>query len=106
MTNFLSNAAKFANKGSQIDVAVEGHTENIRISVSNDGDGVPDAFRDQIFEPFAQPASSATRARDGTGLGLNIARQIVEQTGGTIGFDSVNGGRTTFWFTVPVNQPV
>jgi len=106
MTNLLTNAAKFAEKGSQVEVAVEGHMKNVRISVSNDGDGIPEAFRDQIFKPFAQVAPSATRARGGTGLGLNITKQIVEQTGGKIGFESAEGGRTTFWFTVPVNQPV
>lgn len=105
MTNLLTNAAKFANKGSNVDVSVKGQMKAVRISVSNDGDGVPPAFRDQIFKPFAQAAPSATRARGGTGLGLNITKQIVEQTGGKIGFDSEAGGRTTFWFTVPVNKP-
>jgi PAS domain S-box-containing protein len=105
MTNLLTNAVKFAEKGSRVDVAVEGHAENVRISVANDGDGIPEAFRDQLFKPFAQASPSAPPARGGTGLGLNITKQIVEQTGGKIGFDSTEGGRTTFWFTVPVNQP-
>lgn len=105
MTNLLTNAAKFAETGSKVDIAVEGHAKNVRISVSNDGDGIPEAFRDQIFKAFAQAAPSGTRARGGTGLGLNITKQIVEQTGGKIGFDSKAGGRTTFWFTVPINQP-
>lgn len=105
MTNLLTNAAKFADEGSTIDVVVEGQAEVIRVSVGNEGDGISDAFRDQIFKPFAQAAPSATRARGGTGLGLNITKKIVEQTGGTIGFESAQGGRTTFWFTVPINQP-
>ncbi len=104
MTNLLTNAAKFAEHGSTIDVTVEGHTKGVRVSVANVGEGIPDAFRDQIFKPFSQAASSATRSRGGTGLGLNITRQIVEQTGGTIGFDSIQGGKTTFWFTVPVRE--
>lgn len=105
MTNLLTNAAKFAEEGSTIDVVVEGRPKVIRVSVANEGDGIPDAFRDQIFKPFSQAATLATRARGGTGLGLNITKQIVEQTGGTIGFDSDQDGRTTFWFTVPLNEP-
>jgi signal transduction histidine kinase len=104
MTNLLVNAAKFADQGSIIDVTVEGQAEAIRVSVANKGAGIPDAFRDHIFKPFSQAALSATRARGGTGLGLNITKQIVEQTGGTIGFESDQGGRTTFWFTVPIND--
>tara|TARA_R110002051_G_scaffold83650_9_gene148324 strand:- start:5888 stop:7711 length:1824 start_codon:yes stop_codon:yes gene_type:complete len=105
MTNLLTNAAKFAKGGSTIDVVIEGKPKVIRVSVANEGDGIPDTFREQIFKPFAQAAPSDTRARGGVGLGLSITKQIVEQTGGTIGFDSAEGGRTTFWFTVPVNQP-
>ena len=104
MTNLLTNAAKFADQGSIIDVTVEGQAEAIRVSVANEGAGIPDAFSDHIFKPFSQAALSATRARGGTGLGLNITKQIVEQTGGTIGFESDHGGRTTFWFTVPIND--
>lgn len=104
MTNLLTNAAKFADKGSTIDVTIEGHAKTVRVSVVNEGAGIPDAFRNDIFKPFAQATTSITRARGGTGLGLNITKQIVEQTGGKIGFDSAPGGRTTFWFTVPTND--
>ncbi|WP_299794418.1 PAS domain S-box protein [uncultured Marivita sp.] len=106
MTNLLTNAAKFAAEGSMIDIEVEGQPKDIRVSVANEGHGISDSFRDQIFKPFVQAAPSATRARGGTGLGLSITKKIVEQTGGTIGFDSEENGRTTFWFTVPVNEPV
>lgn len=105
MANLLTNAAKFAEEGSTIEIMVEGQAKDVRVSVANEGAGIPEAFHDQIFKPFSQAASSATRARGGTGLGLNITKQIVEQTGGTIGFESTQGGKTTFWFTVPVNEP-
>jgi PAS domain S-box-containing protein len=105
MTNLLTNAAKFADKGSAIEISVSGHPKEVRITITNQGDGIPDTFKDQIFKPFSQAENSATRSRGGTGLGLNISKQIVEQTGGTIGFDSIRGGKTTFWFTVPVDKP-
>lgn len=105
MTNLLTNAAKFADKGSTIDVTVEKQSEVIRVEVTNEGVGISQAFRNQVFKPFAQEVTSSTGAKGGTGLGLNITKQIVEQTGGTIGFDSDQGGKTTFWFTVPINEP-
>jgi signal transduction histidine kinase len=105
MTNLLTNAAKFADKGSMIDVVVEGQANAIRVSICNEGGGIPVAFRDKIFKPFTQAAPSSTRARGGTGLGLHITKQIAEQTGGIIGFESPKGGRTKFWFTVPINGP-
>ncbi|WP_458789521.1 sensor histidine kinase [Yoonia sp. MH D7] len=104
MANFLTNAAKFAETGSRIKVLVERVEKAIKVSVMNSGAGIPDAFRDQIFKPFSQAQNSSTRARGGTGLGLNIAKQIVEQTGGSIGFDSENAGNTTFWFTIPTKS--
>jgi PAS domain S-box-containing protein len=105
MTNLLSNAAKFATKGNTIDVTVESQEDSVKISIANDGDGIPEDFRSHIFKPFSQALSSTKSSKGGTGLGLSITKQIVEQTGGTIGFDSTPGGRTTFWFTVPVEDP-
>jgi len=105
MTNLLSNAAKFADEGSLIDVTVDAPADVVRISVGNSGSGIPEAFRDEIFKPFSQAAPASTRKREGTGLGLSISKQIVEQMGGTIGFESAQDGRTTFWFTVPMYGP-
>ena len=104
MSNLLTNAAKFAVTGSSVNVVIERQAKTVKVSVTNEGVGIQDDFRDQIFKPFAQADSSARTAKGGTGLGLSITKQIVEQTGGTIGFDSTPGDRTTFWFTVPRND--
>ena len=106
MANLLSNAAKFADRASTVDVSVQKQGTEILVSISNTGPGIPDSFRDQVFKPFSQAAPSSNRTRGGTGLGLSIAQQIVEQMGGLIGFESVPDGRTTFWFTVPTDTPV
>lgn len=105
MTNLLSNASKFANKGSTITVTAEGQQTSILISVTNEGDGIPKTFQDQVFKPFSQAVPAATRARNGTGLGLSISKEMVEQMGGAIGFDCAQAGKTVFWFTVPLNEP-
>lgn len=100
MANLLSNAAKFAAKDSAIEVGVSRQDDVIRISVSNMGPGIPQSFQSRVFTPFSQAATGSERQAGGTGLGLSITKQIVEQMGGTIGFESVVNGNTTFWFTV------
>ena len=105
MANLLSNAAKFADGGGTVEVAIEGLQKSIKVAVSNTGAGIPEAFRDQIFRPFSQAAPTSTRKRGGTGLGLSITKQMVEQMGGEIGFTSARGQSTTFWFTIPVHDP-
>lgn len=104
MANLLSNAAKFAEKGSTIDVDVERQADTIKVSVSNTGSAIPDSFQDHIFEPFAQAAAVSTRNRGGSGLGLSITKRMVEQMGGEIGFTSAEDCGTVFWFTIPVND--
>lgn len=104
MTNLLTNAAKFANPDSTVEIAIEPQSGFVKISVVNIGETIPDDFRDRAFKPFSQASTRSTQKRGGTGLGLNITKQIVEKTGGTIGFDSTAEGRTTFWFTVPTTE--
>jgi signal transduction histidine kinase len=100
MANLLSNAAKFADRGTKVKVTAELLGSVIRVAVSNVGEGIPATFRDRVFRPFSQAATMSDRRSGGTGLGLSITKQIVEQMGGEIGFESVAGGETTFWFTV------
>jgi PAS domain S-box-containing protein len=104
MTNLLSNAAKFAFGGSTIDIHVLKKGSSACLSVTNEGDGIPESFKALLFQPFSQAASTSTRKHGGTGLGLSITQKIVEQMGGAIGYESVEGEKTTFWFTVPLNN--
>lgn len=100
MNNLLTNAAKFAYANTTIEVRIDAIDDHYKVSVTNSGEGVPLAFREQIFFPFSQAKEADTRSRGGTGLGLVISKQIVELSGGQIGFDSIVGDKTTFWFTV------
>ena len=100
MGNLLSNAVKFANAGTQIRVAIE-HTDKVaRINISNLGTRIPESFRDSIFEPFTQIDSSDSRRAGGTGLGLNITKQLIELHGGRIDYRSDETG-TTFFIELP-----
>jgi PAS domain S-box-containing protein len=105
LSNLLSNACKFAPPKTAIAVQISVVDDMVRFDVTDRGPGVPDAFRDRIFGAFSQADSSDTRQKGGTGLGLNISRQIVERMGGTIGFDSEPDVRTTFYFTCPIALP-
>lgn len=103
MANLLSNAAKFATKGTEVQVTLDRADDMARVVVRNRGVGIPEAFHAAIFSPFAQADPSLTRDHGGTGLGLSICKQIVDHLGGEIGFDSTPGAITDFWFTLPLS---
>ncbi|MHC0053453.1 PAS domain S-box protein [Actibacterium sp. D379-3] len=104
MSNLLSNAAKFSPKGADVRIGCDVTGKHLRITVTDNGSGIPEHFRDRIFKPFSQADSSSTREKGGTGLGLNISKQIVERMGGTLGFDSIPGVETTFWIKLPLSR--
>ncbi|MGO1461435.1 MAG: ATP-binding protein [Oleiphilaceae bacterium] len=70
--------------------------------VRDSGEGVPDAFRNQIFQRFAQADSSDTRSQGGTGLGLAITRELITVMDGEVGFESLPGQGATFWIRLPI----
>ncbi len=100
----MSNAAKFSSDGGQVELSISRNGETVRIAVKDRGMGIPNEFRDSIFEKFSQADSSDTRQRGGTGLGLSIAKAIVEHHDGEIGYESVVGVGSTFFFTLPVSN--
>jgi signal transduction histidine kinase len=111
LTNFLSNAAKYGGDNDAIEVAVTRVGESLRVSVDDHGAGIPDDFRSRVFEKFAMayaPKNERAINQDvkSSGLGLSIARAIIEEHGGSIGFDAKNDPQsdtgTTFWFELPV----
>jgi len=101
VNNLLSNAAKFSNPETKVQISVSRNKGTARVSVKDHGPGIPDEFREKIFMKFTQADSSRTRAKGGTGLGLSIAKSIVELHGGNIGFDTELGVGTTFYFDLP-----
>lgn len=105
MANLLSNAAKHSPVGENVFISLQKINGSLRVSIRDQGNGIPEAFRENIFEKFAQADSSSTNKDSGTGLGLAISKAIVEGMGGTIGFNSVVGQGATFYFDLPLAQP-
>jgi len=103
--NLISNAVKYSPDNGVVEISVTKDKATFCVSVSDKGQGIPDEFRNRIFQRFAQADSSSTRQKGGTGLGLSITKAIVECFGGSIGYDSQLGEGTRFYFNIPVWQP-
>lgn len=97
LTNLISNACKFSPAGKLVSLSCAQRGDWIRISVCDQGPGIPDAFRSSIFQRFAQAQPSRNNKQIGTGLGLNLCKTMIEKMGGRIGFDSVAGRGATFF---------
>jgi PAS domain S-box-containing protein len=101
LSNFLSNAVKFSPAGGQVTVRVSRADARVRVTVADQGTGVPDDFRDRIFQKFSQADASDTRAKGGTGLGLAITKELAERMGGNVGFESAQEMGATFFVVMP-----
>ncbi|WP_254796849.1 sensor histidine kinase [Sulfitobacter albidus] len=106
LNNLLTNAAKFSGAGRKITVALEQLDDSVRISVTDQGAGIPLGEQHKIFQRFADMTNSDRTAKGGTGLGLSISKAIVDMLGGTIGFKSIEGQGTTFHFTLPMRSDI
>ena len=104
LTNLISNAVKFSPKNDTVTIHIIPTKQRVRVEVHDNGPGIPEEFKKQIFQKFAQADSSDTKQKGGTGLGLNITKAIIEKFGGNIGFISPEGKGTTFFFDIPIVQ--
>jgi len=107
LSNLISNATKFTGRGSSVKIVGKMCEGMFRIGIIDCGPGVPNEFKGRIFQPFSQADGSETRQKGGSGLGLNISRQIVTRMGGEIGFENLKKSGCEFWFTVPtIKEPI
>jgi signal transduction histidine kinase len=100
LTNLLANASKYSPEQSAIRMVVAPGTNSVRISVVDEGPGISPEQQNGLFERFYRVRSDTDAP--GVGLGLAIAKGIVEAHGGTIGIDSELGSGTSVWFTLPL----
>jgi two-component system phosphate regulon sensor histidine kinase PhoR len=105
LKNLVANALKYTPPGGTVTVSARQYDDRFEmISVSDTGYGIPVEDRQHIFERFYQSNHSSQSKIGGYGLGLSIAKLIVEQHGGTITFDTLVDQGTTFSFTIPLYQ--
>jgi signal transduction histidine kinase len=101
LNNLIGNAVKFSAGGTRIVVRVECAPGGVRTSVADQGPGIPAEELGKIFKEFHRGTVRPAGGERSTGLGLAIARRIVEAHGGTIGVESEVGRGSTFFFTLP-----
>lgn len=106
LANLISNAIKFSPAGGSVEVGLEARERAVRVGVRDHGPGIPESFRDRIFQRFAQADSSDAREKGGTGLGLSITKAIVERHEGAVGYESWAGEGTRFYFELPALEEV
>lgn len=103
--NFVDNAIYYTQKGG-VTVSLDADKKNFIFKVTDTGIGVPEAQKRNLFEKFYR-ADNARRTRpDGTGLGIYLAKRVIEDHGGTITFDSVEGKGSTFGFLFPLKSKI
>jgi signal transduction histidine kinase/HAMP domain-containing protein len=101
LINLLSNASKYGPDAADIEISTAVEGDWVRISVSDRGPGVPLDQRQDLFRPFVHPKPGNDKAEVGVGLGLSVAKAIIEGQGGRVGVEERPGGGSVFWFTLP-----
>lgn len=102
VVNLLANAVRFSPRGGTVTVGVARAAGRVRVTIDDQGPGVPQAFREAIFQPFKQVEGSAAHKKGGTGLGLAISQAIVAEHGGALQVSDAPGGGARFWFDLPL----
>jgi len=104
LLNLLSNAVKFTPDGGTIAVRAHRADGEVEVAVQDTGIGIAPADQAKVFDEFQQVGTASDRSREGTGLGLTLAKRFIELHGGRIWVESEVGRGTTFTFAIPVRR--
>jgi len=104
LDNLISNAIKYIEEKGTVEIVLDGNAEMIQVSVRDNGVGIPKSEQANISEKFFRSNNLIKNKTDGTGLGLYIAKNIVEQSGGSLWFESIENVGSEFYFTLPTTD--
>lgn len=102
--NLIFNAIKYSRGGGRVTVRLETGDGNADIRIADQGIGIPEKFRDDVFLEFVRAPNAKLHAAEGTGLGLAIVREVVETHGGSVSVEPTTGPGTTFRVILPLNH--
>ncbi len=103
-SNLITNAIKFSNRGGVIYVDMQCNAERVSIAIQDDGIGIPDALKEDLFNLSETIKRQGTSGEESFGLGLFICKQIVDTHGGKIWVESIEGKGATFWVELPLQK--
>jgi NO-binding membrane sensor protein with MHYT domain/signal transduction histidine kinase len=106
LSNLLSNAFKFSKPAGKVVLAIKSDENTIRFEVKDEAGGIPEEEQDKIFTKFAKLSNRPTAGEDSHGLGLAICKEMIQAHGGTIGFESIPGKGTVFYFNIDTRQKI
>ncbi|MEA3293159.1 MAG: ATP-binding protein [Patescibacteria group bacterium] len=106
LQNLLGNAIKYSKEGGIIEVVLKRLDKDIEVSIKDNGIGISDDQKERVFTKFFRGANALSKETEGTGLGLFIAKNIINAHDGKIWFESKKGEGSTFYFTLPIEEDV